>query len=84
MKFNINEYVKVRLTEVGRESLRKQHTELFRGYPSPMEYREPEVDAEGFTKFQLWDLMNKLGPGCWNGCQVPFEMEIEIPEPGLG
>ena len=38
-----------------------------------IEPRYPEVDEEGFTEFQLWQLMNIYGPHLANGCNVAFE-----------
>ena len=37
------------------------------------QYIYPEVDEEGFTKFQLWELMSIYGPHLRMGCNVPFE-----------
>ena len=78
MKFNINDYVKVKLTEKGLRTLKKQHEELKRKAPSIGEYREPKIDREGYTKFQLWDLMSHFGTECSLGLEIPFDTEIII------
>lgn len=68
MKRNINDYVLVRLTDVGKEILRKKGFSL------------PKEDADGWSKWQLWSLMNTFGEYTQLGKDVPFETEIEIPE----
>lgn len=67
MKFNINDYVKVKLTEHGKKILKEKDI-------------NNSVDENGYTKFQLWDIMNIFGEYCILGCDVPFETEIIIPE----
>lgn len=76
--FNVNHYVRVKLTERGRAILRRQHEAIFAGLARDYPYTEPEADAEGWTEFQLWDLMSRLGPDCRMGFGVPFETEILI------
>jgi hypothetical protein len=76
MKLNLNQQVKVKLTPVGVEALRLNHyADCFRLYPEDLipEFVPPEVDAEGYTTFQLWILMNQLGPHIGMGKQSVFE-----------
>lgn len=61
IKFNINNYVKVKLTEKGKKVLKKQHDELEKLCKSIGKFHEPETDENGYTKFQLWDLMRTFG-----------------------
>lgn len=75
MKFNINDNVRVKLTQSGLDALRKDHGKLFKGAFS---YIEPDIDEEGWTTFQLWELMDRLGSHIVMGCPLPFETEIEI------
>ena len=76
-KLNINDKVRVRLTDLGREELVRGHEKLFRGrWP----YRAPHEDAEGWSEWQLWDLMHRLGHMCSLGSRLPFETVIEIKE----
>ena len=59
--FNINETVKVRLTEYGKK-LHKQQWEDFWssiGRLKENPYEPPEEDENGYVKFQMWDLMEK-------------------------
>lgn len=77
MKFNINKYVKVRVTPYGRSLLEKQHAELMEMIPECG--RHPfrlDIDQDGYSKFQLWDLMSRLGQYCQMGVEQPFETEV--------
>lgn len=84
--FNVNEYVWVKLTEAGRAELTRQHFELQRWIESRNPhaniepYYEPRGD-DGWRRFQLWDLMYRLGPLCYMGGKVPFETTIEFEKP---
>jgi hypothetical protein len=78
MKFNINSYVKVKLNKVGIDELKRQHTELKANFPGLHDFREPKTDEEGYSRFQLHDLMNRLGHLCTLGFEPPFDTEIEI------
>lgn len=79
MKFNINDYVKVKLTDHGREIHKQQYEQWFKDMPW-YEYTPPQEDAEGWSKWQMWDLMQTFGAVLYNGCKLPFETEIEIEE----
>lgn len=82
MKFNINDYVKVKLNESGLEILRKQHEELQQMFPSmnKEEFVPPKTDENGYTKFQLWVLMERFGPEIGMSFNPPFETDIIIME----
>ena len=67
MDFNINNKVRVKLTDYGRQALARQHNGL-------------KEDAEGWSEWQLWHLMQELGHLCCLGCQVPFETTIQLLE----
>lgn len=72
LDFNVNHYVRVKLTSVGWE-LVKNHWVQF-GLAAP----KPTMDTGGWTRWQLWDLMNIFGPHLYNGCEMPFETTIQI------
>ena len=77
MLFNVNDHVRVKLTPFGREAYRDAHAETARilGYP----VRDKAVDAEGWSEFQLHELMNIFGKHCYNGAtQLPFATTIDI------
>lgn len=72
---NINDKIKVKLTEHGRSILEKEITAFgilkrFDGY----KYYSPyNTDDEGYTEFQLWNFMRIFGPYFWNGCPQIIE-----------
>lgn len=63
--FNLNEYVWVKLTEKGYQHLTDMHNELRKQYNSmdaiSIEYFKNKADKEGYTRFQMWDFMEKFG-----------------------
>ena len=76
--FNINDQVQVQLTDYGRACLRKNYEELVArwGGPAPFKFRLPEEDSEGWSKWQLWRLMEELGPHI--GMELPFKVRIRL------
>ena len=74
-EFNVNDYVWVRLTPLGYQIHREHQTSLVPHYP----YTPPETDDEGWTRFQLWGLMQIFGPKISWG-QLPFETTIRVQE----
>jgi hypothetical protein len=69
--FNINDYVKVRLTDKGMKVLADHYGgEIPEWFVNYME--------DGWTKFQLWDLASIFGENLYNGCTLPFETNILI------
>lgn len=80
--FNLNEIVKVKLTDHGHEILKQQHDELnvmihARGGKGFGEY-QPKVDADGYTTFQLWSLMETFGPYIGMCKDEPFNINIKF------
>jgi hypothetical protein len=59
IEFNVNNYVYVQLTDVGREALRERHNKLFTS--SKIEYIPPEEDSDGWSRWHMWELMQVLG-----------------------
>jgi hypothetical protein len=85
VKFNINDTVRVRLTDYGRAVLREDwHSTTNIYYASPEqrairgEYKPPKEDEHGWSEWQLWALMEAFGEHTGNGCRLSFETEIEI------
>lgn len=80
MKFNINHFVKVKLTDHGRKHLKKLHGELYkhRAFEKIPDYKPPKEDEQGWSSWQFWDLMNRFGDVLSNGAPLPFETEIEV------
>jgi hypothetical protein len=58
IQFNINDFVKVRLTDYGRDILRQK---------LDSRHSFEQVDAQGYTRFKLWELMNIFGLHIYNG-----------------
>lgn len=85
MRFNVNDYVKVKLTTHGREELRRQTHQLNRHLwatnpdAKALPYDAVKEDADGWSRWQFWDLMQRFG-GDNMGLAAPmmFETEIEI------
>ncbi len=80
MKFNINGYVRVRLTPLGLEKLKEEHEQLRLFCSAIGEFTPPKTDSEGYSKWQMWLLMQSLGQYCRPGSELPFETEIKIGE----
>lgn len=66
LEFNINETVWVRLNEHGKQLL--GDTRKFTATP----------DADGWSRWQMWDVMATFGPHIYLGCRVPFETTIRL------
>ena len=83
VKFNLNDTVRVRLTEVGRNILYKQHLELveliFSKNPNttPIPFKINE-DNQGWSRWQLHTLISKFGAAVSVGGLLPFETEIKL------
>lgn len=61
-KLNLNCIIKVRLTDYGKDIFYHQYDELNRASGRTIiKPRFPDVDSDGFSKFQLWDFMHVYG-----------------------
>jgi hypothetical protein len=65
-EFNINSNVKVKLTDTGRRILHEKGRSRI------------QEDAEGYSTWQLWGLMNTFGEHIRIGCEPPFETTIRL------
>lgn len=83
-RFNINDRVRVKLTERGREVLRINHQRRYGSRATEFDTREVKEDADGWSEWQMWDLMHEFGGSMYNGCSVPFETWIGIDASALG
>lgn len=81
-KLNMNNAVKVILSEAGHKEMERQHNELYKNVG--IEYRpftRKAVNEDGYSTFQLHDLMNTFGHMMTIGGELPFEsLSILIPE----
>lgn len=78
---NLNDEVMVRLKPRGLEILRSNHYALLGPLGERHPFKAPEVDEDGWSRFQLWTLMQEFGPHISIGMDVPFETEIKIVTP---
>lgn len=78
MLFNMNDSVKVRLTEYGRNFLNTEYEREFAGNITRFPYAEIPTDEEGYTQFQLWVLAKQFGHLMHNGAKLAFDTEIKI------
>ncbi len=81
MKYNLDDYVGVKLTKRGREIYKEFYDNLVKDMSDDAKKRilnyEPLKDDEGYLKLQLWELMNIFGRNLITGAETPFE-EKEI------
>lgn len=62
VRINLNEVVKVKLTDLGKDIYYHQFDELNRRCGRIVcKPSFPKEDAEGYTKFQLWDFIETYG-----------------------
>lgn len=86
---NTNDYVKVKLTSDGIKLLKSQYNEMLKQMPSLARksmgpFEEPKTDEEGYSEFQLWELMHHFGEYMYNGNpNPPFFNNIKITEENL-
>lgn len=76
MRLNLNETVKVKLTERGKEIYRQYFSPLPDGFEQP----EPRINEDGFTKLQLWMFMEMFGEhmSIWQPNVIePFEIVFD-------
>ena len=80
VEFNINHYVRIQLTDFGRQVLRDNHAQLYRNIGvEPTPYREPTEDADGWSKWQAWEVLKEFGSHIFMGMKDnPFVLTIQI------
>lgn len=94
-KFNINDFVKVKLTERGKEIYKHRYDEMFEVFPHLKETLgnppELKIDKDGYSEFQLHDFMHCFGPYIFNGAplviennEIYFESRLIAVKPDLG
>ena len=67
MDLNVNDEVLVRLTPYALALMMENHFKLFCGAKHAPRFAAPEADSEGWTRMQLWRLMQEFGGGMYNG-----------------
>ena len=62
VKINLNEYVKVHLTDLGNDIFYHQYDELNQSFGRIIcKPHFPKKDTDGYTKFQLWQFIELYG-----------------------
>jgi hypothetical protein len=73
VRVTLNDIVRVKLTDYGRKVMRENHEDL-----KASAYHAPEEDENGYSKWQLWCLMEEFGAHMRWGGELPFELEIDV------
>jgi hypothetical protein len=75
--FNVNEYIKVRLTDRGRKLHKDQHDRTYPGFlAKKYPYQPPQEDKDGWSRWQAWHFMASFG--AYMGCGSDLCCETEI------
>lgn len=74
--YNINDDVLVKITPRGRDVVDMKNNEYTKRWGVRALYTLPIPDSDGYSKFQLWELMNLFGDYIGTGYEVPFETNI--------
>jgi len=85
MTFNINDNVKVRLTELGRKILDDRYDEHVKKFPATKQLgrHDPKDDSDGWSEWQLWEIMAIFGEHIGNGFPLAFDTDIRIDDKDL-
>lgn len=86
MKFNLNNYVQVKLTEKGKQVLNQKidnDLEILNRYGIDTSTYDRSEPQDGYWKFQLWEVMQIFGPYMKQGLENVIEMDIilEVEKP---
>ncbi len=88
-KFNINNYVKVKLTDYGLQVYCEQFNKPLLGFPTLREHLKTldsvkmEADSEGHHSFQMWHFMELFGSSVGIAKDKVFELDIIIEDKDL-
>ena len=85
VKINLNDTIKVKLTDHGKEIYYHRHDRLiehirYHGIEPTIKPSFPKEDDEGKTKFQLWDFIELYGEHIGMGKPnviEPLDIEVE-------
>lgn len=84
MNFNLNHYVKFKLTDRGRSLHKIDHESFWAQVGIQHPYLPLQEDAEGYVHMQMWCLMQAFGKYMGNGFELVIETDIMVPEWGDG
>lgn len=77
LAMNLNEKVWIRVTPRGKtiwDEYEKRWADMLTIEPRPL----PPVDADGWSEWQLWEVMKTFGQYMVMGLDPPIEMTIQI------
>ena len=85
VELNLNDYVWVRLRDPGRAILREQDVSWSRLFATsygrlPTAEKQASENA-GWSRWQLWSLIECFGSALFLGCDPPFETTIRLQAP---
>lgn len=85
---NLNDFVWVRLKDHGRAMLRESDARWSTHYSSSYgrlaTAEKQELENAGWSRWQLWSLIQEFGHALYLGCDPPFETTIRLVEPRIG
>lgn len=84
ISINVNHFVKIKLTDFGKEVYAHQNDELNKFIKShgapPLDPRKLDSDEEGYVRLQLWEFMNIFGDAMHMGSQPVIECNTMLYE----
>jgi hypothetical protein len=80
VEFNINSTVLVKITPSGREKImeNRRHTAKYLHQQAAAQVLHIIEDADGWSRWQLWGLMQEFGHMLRSGQSSPFETTIRL------
>ena len=77
--FNLNEHVKVKLTDYGRKVHMEDHYNFWLDRNLPVQkYIPPREDKDGWSSWQMWSLMESFGKYVGLGTKNVFDLGILV------
>lgn len=82
-KLNINDKVKVKMTEYGKQCLVRNYEKLSREVGTQVNPPSKNGDQDGWSEWQLWHLIQEFGPHMALDGALPFETTILLIPPNV-
>lgn len=86
IRFNINGYIKVKLFDKGYQRLvdiNNSYCNVVSNWRQiDVEYYKQQADKKGYTRFQMWDFIEKFGEVTYLGMDY-YDVEILIERKGI-
>ena len=82
LRFNINDYIRVKLLDKGYQLLADRHNRYLNVLKTwderNADYYRKKADSEGYTSFQAWDFMETFGSVTGLGAHGYYSTDILI------